>query len=154
VSRETFYENFANKEECFLAAYDAAAAIVLDALTNAFGGARREADDRLDRVIEEYLAALTREPRFARTFLVEVYAAGPAALIRRATVQRRFVEAIIGLVGAGNDEQRFACEAIVAATSALVTQRICAQASADLGDLHGPLSRYARASLAAAGIAL
>jgi AcrR family transcriptional regulator len=32
VSRETFYEQFANKEDCFLAAYDAAAAIVAQAM--------------------------------------------------------------------------------------------------------------------------
>ncbi|HET8672858.1 MAG TPA: helix-turn-helix domain-containing protein, partial [Thermoleophilaceae bacterium] len=37
VSRETFYEQFANKEKCFLAALDTAADALLDAMTEALG---------------------------------------------------------------------------------------------------------------------
>src|SRR3954454_10930364 len=35
VSRRSFYEHFANKEECFLAAYDAGVAGLLDAIAEA-----------------------------------------------------------------------------------------------------------------------
>lgn len=65
VSRETFYEQFADKEDCFLAAYDTGVELTLAA----------------------YLRALADRPDFARTFLIEIYAVGPPALARRAQLQ-------------------------------------------------------------------
>ena len=156
VSRETFYEQFANKEDCFLAAYDAGATTLLQAVGTALDSEppARDAGDRLDRALKRYLAALAREPALARTFLVEVYAAGPAALARRVEVQRRFTEALTIQLKAKSEKQRFACEAVVAAASALVTQRVCAGRAEDMQELHGPLLRFARGSLEAAGVAL
>jgi AcrR family transcriptional regulator len=156
VSRETFYEQFGNKQECFLSAYDASATIMLQTIQDPPGlesgaGAGR-VDDQLDQALARYLGALAREPALARTFLVEVYAAGPAALARRVEVQTRFVDAVVRLIGASGDEQRFACEAIVGAVSALVTQRVCAGRTAEVPELHGSLVRFVRASLEAAGI--
>lgn len=156
VSRETFYEQFANKEECFLAAYDASATTLLQAIGTTLDSEppARSAGDQLDRALGRYLAALASEPALARTFLVEVYAAGSVALARRVEVQSRFVEALTAQLGAKNEVQRFACEAIVAAASALVTQRVCAGRTTDLQELHRPLLRFARSALAGAGIAL
>jgi AcrR family transcriptional regulator len=154
VSRETFYEQFANKEECFVAAYDASATVLLEAIGTAVASEPRArgTHDPLDRALAHYLSALADEPAFARTFLVEVYAAGPAALARRVEVQRRFVDALAAQLKAKNQQQRFACEAVVAAASALVTQYVCAGRAAELAKLHGPLLRFARGSLAAAGV--
>ena len=39
-----------------------------------------------------YLETLASQPAFARTFLIEVFAAGPRALERRAEVLRRFAK--------------------------------------------------------------
>jgi len=154
VSRETFYEHFANKEECFLAAYDAAATVLLAEVgaAAAGGGGERSPWRRLDAGLARYLAVLAREPALARTFFVEVYAAGPAALARRVEVQQRFVEAAAALAGARGARQRFACEALVAATSALVTQRVCAGATDTLEELHRPLSHHVRSVLEASGL--
>ena len=55
---------------------------------------------------------------------------------------------------AKSEKQRFACEAVVAAASALVTQRVCAGLAEDMPELHRPLLRFARGSLEAAGVAL
>src|SRR5947199_4670753 len=81
VSRETFYEQFANKEECFLAAYDASATTLLNAMAaeRVSEPPPRSLGERLERALARYLQALAREPALARTFLVEVYAAGSAA---------------------------------------------------------------------------
>lgn len=155
VSRESFYEQFSNKEECFLAAYDAAATVLLEVM--GAGLAAPPDDDRdpgdllatLSRLLEAYLRALASEPAVARTFFVEVYAAGDAALARRVAVQARFVQAVQGIVGARDDEERFACEALVAAISALVTQRVCAGRLDALEELHEPLVGLARTVLAA-----
>ena len=154
VSRETFYEHFANKEECFLASYDAAASILLGAMAEGLGPSGGETDlaKRLDALLSSYFTVLSRDPSVARTFFVEVYAAGDAALARRVDVQRRFVDALADTVGARTKEQRFACEALVAAVSALVTQRVCAGRTESLMELHAPVVRHMRTVLCGCGL--
>jgi AcrR family transcriptional regulator len=93
VSRRTFYEHFSDKEDCFLAAYDAGVDILLGHLVEeaaAAGGL--DWRERTRRGVRAYLDVLAAEPAFARTFLIEVVAAGPRALDRRAEVHGRFVE--------------------------------------------------------------
>ena len=77
-------------------------------------------------------------------FLVEVYAAGPAALARRAEGQRRFVEVLCEAVGAKGADERFEVEAFVAATSSMVTARLGAGDVKGLRALRAPLTRLAR----------
>lgn len=153
VSRESFYEQFANKEDCFLAAYDEAATILLGVMASGLAEepASGEADlvATFSRVLEAYLAALASEPAVARTFFVEVYAAGEAALARRVEVQTRFVDALAGLVGARDEEERFACEALVASVSALVTQRVCAGRLDEIEALYAPIVGLVRTVLGA-----
>jgi AcrR family transcriptional regulator len=84
VSRRSFYEHFTNKEECFLAAYDAGVDGLLDAIDEAeAAGGPRAAN-------ATYLELLADNPAFARTFLIEVLGAGEDALARRAAVHARF----------------------------------------------------------------
>ena len=90
VSRKTFYEQFANKDDCFLAAYDASVDellakidVALEALAPDWLAAHRAA-------VETYLQTLAVSPEFARALLIEVLGAGPDALSRRAAVQDRF----------------------------------------------------------------
>src|SRR4051795_2894309 len=93
VSRKTFYEHFDNKEECFLAAYDAGVELMLDAIDAAIGDAAAGGPLAIARAgTARYLETLASNPAFARTFLVEVLAAGPRALERRAAVHARFAE--------------------------------------------------------------
>lgn len=156
VSRETFYEQFANKEEAFLAAYDGAATLVARELGDELGQVLNDSvttvADKLEAILGRYLEALASEPAVAKTFLVDVYAAGPRALARRVEVQQRFVDLVAMIAGAADERQRFACEAIVAAISALVTQRICAGRGADLEELREPVTELARGVLESAGL--
>jgi AcrR family transcriptional regulator len=89
VSRKTFYEHFRDKEECFLAAFDAGVDLLLAAIV-----AAQPPDDSwialMRARVRAYLDTLASNPAFARTFLIEVFAAGPRALDRRADVLRRF----------------------------------------------------------------
>ena len=89
VSRKTFYEHFSDKEECFLAAYDAGVEVVLAAIRDA-RGADETWPGRLRARVRAYLETLAAEPAFTRTFMIEVFAAGEAALERRARVLDRF----------------------------------------------------------------
>jgi AcrR family transcriptional regulator len=93
VSRKTFYEHFRDKEECFLAAFDAGVDLLLEAIATAkppSGDSTWLAHMRCR--VRAYLQTLASEPAFARTFLIEVFAAGPHALDRRAEVLRRFAQ--------------------------------------------------------------
>jgi AcrR family transcriptional regulator len=146
VSRETFYEHFDGKEDCFLAAFDAAVELVITAVSDGYREVPdAEPADRVGRALTTYLETLAAEPAFARTFLVEVFAAGRAAQERRVAVQQRFVETAIGLVGARSKRDRFACEAVIAAVSSLVTMRVCAGRTAELPELAGPITELAAA---------
>jgi AcrR family transcriptional regulator len=85
VSRRTFYEQFADKEACFLAAYDFGLAVVLGRIREAVEvspGAGWRARARAG--VEAFLALLAAEPAFARSLQLEILTAGTAALERRA----------------------------------------------------------------------
>jgi AcrR family transcriptional regulator len=93
VSRKTFYEHFRDKEECFLVAFDRG----VDLLLSAIYAAQPTGDDvtwigLMRARARAYLDTLASNPAFARTFLIEVFAAGPHALERRAEVLRRFAQ--------------------------------------------------------------
>jgi AcrR family transcriptional regulator len=92
VSRKTFYEHFQDKEDCFLAAFDAGVGVLVNAVERATLEARGEWRDHIRAGVRAYLATLASVPDFARTFLIEVLAAGPHALERRAEVHGRFAE--------------------------------------------------------------
>src|SRR5918997_7203149 len=83
ISRKTFYEQFADKEACFMAAYEAAAVRAQDAIRSA----SREHDDYEGSVragIQALMDFLAAEPQLARLLVVEVTGAGPTAMRRRA----------------------------------------------------------------------
>ncbi|HTU85826.1 MAG TPA: TetR/AcrR family transcriptional regulator [Solirubrobacteraceae bacterium] len=90
VSRKTFYEQFANKEDCFLAAYDAGVDRLLAAIDDALDALAPDWLAGTRRAVEVYLGAMAASPAFARAFLIEVLGAGPEALSRRDAVQERF----------------------------------------------------------------
>lgn len=89
VSRNTFYEHFANKEDCFLAAYDATVEQVMARvrLATSVTQTRQEA---LEAGFAAFLGFAAAEPEFAWLCVVEVLAAGPRALARRDEAMRRF----------------------------------------------------------------
>jgi AcrR family transcriptional regulator len=129
VSRETFYQQFSSKLDCFMSAFDVAGEMLfgqLDQAANATEGAGTPLE-RFDHALEAYLDLLAEQPAFARVFLVEVYAAGPDALARRTALQDRIVDRTAELLGARTDEDRFACQMLVAATSSMITGPVIAQ---------------------------
>jgi AcrR family transcriptional regulator len=93
VSRRTFYEHFKNKEDAFLAAYDAVVAQLTVGVREAY---EREQTfpDRLRRGLSAFVDFLAREPAFARMCIVEVLAAGPDAIKRRNAAMELFAALI------------------------------------------------------------
>ncbi|GAA5158709.1 hypothetical protein GCM10023321_38840 [Pseudonocardia eucalypti] len=143
VSRETFYQRFSSKQECFIAALDAATDHLAATLRQTAAGAGTPAE-RLDRMIGTYLEVLAADPPNTRLFLIETYAAGPEAMRRRLASQQRYVDGLAEIAGAGTQEQRFACEALVATLVTQVTARFITDRVETLGELREPMVALAQ----------
>lgn len=89
VSLTTFYEHFADKGACFLAAYDRVADELLSAITNDALAASNPWEG-LDAGIARYFTWFAEHPTAAATFVVEVHTAGSQALDRRAEIHQRY----------------------------------------------------------------
>jgi AcrR family transcriptional regulator len=91
VSRKTFYELFASKEDCFLAAYDVLLGNLLGDTARGFESKQGAPwAERIAGGLGELLKHLAEHPDEARYAIVEVLAAGPKALARRDAALRQF----------------------------------------------------------------
>jgi AcrR family transcriptional regulator len=88
VSRKTFYEQFDDRESCFLAAYDAIVGELRTKLIGAYEQQELSWPERIRAALEALLRYLATEPRSARMCVVEVLAAGPSALERYTSALR------------------------------------------------------------------
>jgi len=94
VSRPTFYEHFANKEACFLAAFDATAARLRDRVAAAVRKGDDNLRDRLRFGLETILHFAATEADAARTLIVEARAASAEAVLRRDDLLDHFADCI------------------------------------------------------------
>jgi AcrR family transcriptional regulator len=72
LTERYFYESFANSEELLIASFNAVTYSVLGEITEAARQAGRSRVARSRAMLHTYFAALQREPRSARVFLVEI----------------------------------------------------------------------------------
>jgi AcrR family transcriptional regulator len=104
ISKRTFYDHFADKEQCLLAAYEAAAAQVYDACERAAAAnAAAPWRERVDAVIATYLKALAAQPDMTRVFHVEIQAAGAAALELHLQFNLRYAALLQRIVRSGGE---------------------------------------------------
>ena len=80
VSRSAYYNHFANKEECFLATLDALLEIAAPILLEAYDRANGTPTERLRAAFDVAADLIVAQPAAARTWLVESYSAGDAAI--------------------------------------------------------------------------
>jgi AcrR family transcriptional regulator len=90
IARNTFYDNFASKEDCFLATQDYAVEEALQRVVEAAAAAEGW-EDRLIAGLSAFLKYVADEPALARTCIVEALSAGPAA-------QERYEESLQSFV--------------------------------------------------------
>jgi AcrR family transcriptional regulator len=145
VSRGTFYAEFASKEECFLEAYRHG----VDVLLHRVATAAREAEGGWE----------ARLPRFARTYLLEIQAAGARAQTERDAALRRFAEryaSSFAAAAAERPELSMPSDDLLFGLAAGVSELICARLRAGeadrLPDLEDPLVDFALAVLEGASI--
>ena len=132
MSKATFYEHFANKEECIMALFDVAAAGVARAMVEAvreLGAA--EPAGRIKAATRAFLTALADHPEYAQTLLVEIIGAGPNAAHRRDEIMQRFADQLDADNAAAAERKliaRFASPydafAIVGAITELVSRQV------------------------------
>ncbi|GAA0596744.1 TetR/AcrR family transcriptional regulator [Actinomadura livida] len=152
VSRETFYENFTDKQACFLAAYEASAERYLRVVNDALAAHDAPVMARLEGALRDYLRELAGDAGAARTFLLEIYAVGPAATALRYRVQDGFIEVIDGLLA--EDERfralpdpAFAVRMLVGGIASLVTGQVAMGQHASLPRLCGPIVAHVKSLL-------
>lgn len=91
VSKRTFYEQFATKEECFLAAYRELSDQTMQTVAQVVDPSQPW-ERQVETTMRAYLSVLDARPVLARTFLLEILAAGAGALELRRQVLQEFAE--------------------------------------------------------------
>jgi AcrR family transcriptional regulator len=140
VSRKTFYDVFADREDCFLAAFDQALEQGAELLRDAYG-AESSWDEGVRSALARLLAAMDEEPALARLVIVEALAAGERVLERRAEAFADLAEA----VDRGRDEPAalqppaVTAEGVVGAVFAVLHARVLEGSETPLLELLGPL---------------
>jgi AcrR family transcriptional regulator len=99
VSRPTFYEQFDDKEDCFLAAFDASAARLRERVGAAAAAAGPGWRDGLRGGVEELVSFVVEEPEAACAVVVEARASSPAGLRRRDALLDDLASCIDDLAG-------------------------------------------------------
>lgn len=134
ISRRTFYEYFASKEECFLAAYEMIEAHVLDSMLAA-PGAGQPWPDRVRARLAALLDVLARDSAVSRCFLIEPLAAG-------GDVAARYREAMQLLAGTLRPEPppselnlEVRDQALIGGIATLIVRRLNADGAQRLPDL-------------------
>jgi len=122
ISRRTFYELFTDREDCFVAAYDAAMQRVLRVVTDAYLDCE-EPEQRIEHALETFLRLLAAEPDLARMCVVEVFAAGPRARERRSEAMDHLAKLVQHALGElrGDDKlDRLSAQALIGAVHELI----------------------------------
>lgn len=155
VSKRTFYEQFEDKEACFLAAYESASEQVLGAMAAAAeASCGRPWEERVERVVAVYLEALAARPELTRTFLVEILGAGPRALERRRATIARFAAQLVELTAELRREEPTLrpiapalATAVVGGVNELVLDAAERGRAGELAQLRAPAANLIRAVL-------
>jgi AcrR family transcriptional regulator len=128
VSRPTFYEHFANKEDCFLAAFDTSAKRLRDKVEAAVGGGESWRD-RVRLGLEAVLSFVRAEPDTARTIIVEARAASADAVMRRVELLDHFSNCLDTqareLLPETSQRSEITASGVVGGVEALLYSRLC-----------------------------
>ncbi|ORB28047.1 TetR/AcrR family transcriptional regulator [Mycolicibacterium parafortuitum] len=147
VSRATFYQHFDSKLDCFMAGFADMQRHAMTAIQAV--PATGTPMERFGVMLHRYLGFMALDPRVARLYLLEVYAAGPEAIRRRAALQQEFVAGVGRVFKARSKADRFACQALVAAVSAMVTTALIDDNPDAILALEAPVLKFAERALRA-----
>jgi AcrR family transcriptional regulator len=139
VSRRTFYEHFESKDECFVVAYDTVMTELHQRVGDAF-----EQEDEWPQAMRAGIAAmlffLASEPNLARLSMVEALVAGPVVVERYDAA----IQSLVPFLEEGRKGRSASVlaglsptteEALVGGMMSLISRRVFADRTADLGAL-------------------
>jgi AcrR family transcriptional regulator len=148
MSKATFYEHFANKEECLIALFEHSSSKLLDALLTASRGADRNYEERHRAGLRAILETVDSNPTMAQAILVETVGAGPrvaelrdAALNDIAQVMYELTVRAAALTGGPAFSSPDEAFAIVGATFELVSRQLRTGQPATVLDLQPLIER-------------
>jgi AcrR family transcriptional regulator len=154
VSKRSFYECFASKDECLIALYVAASHGAFKVLKESIDP-RRDWKTQVEHALGAYLACLAGNPALLRTLFIEILGLGAQGLAVRRRMNQELADFVVQVVHAGHAHtpQEAArhttmAMAVVGGINELVLQAIESGRSADLAELTQPCSALVRAVLA------
>ena len=145
ISRPTFYEQFEDKEDCFLAAFDAAAARMRGRVEAAASEAGSIWRDQMRGGLVGLLGFIADEPQEARALIVEARASTPSGLKRRDELLDRYAACIDALVREDLDEppSAIAAAGVVGGIESVLYARLQRGETEELGELLPSLMYFA-----------
>jgi len=126
VYRQAFYDNFTDKDDCYLQAYDAGVERV-EALLVAAAAGEDSWTGQLRAGLGALLDFLDAEPDVGRALVVEVHAAGPQALAKRTAAMDRinaFLDQAREVAGESESPPPIAGEGVAAGIHAVIHSRL------------------------------
>jgi AcrR family transcriptional regulator len=145
VSRDSFYEQFAGKKDCFLAAYDRITQTLLDDLITV-GNSQSSWIEGVRRAAQTIVRFWCEHPNMVRFWMFEVFALGSDGLRHRARALHRFERLLEAAAERAKSEQQGLPEvpsiihhATVVSTLEFVSQWILADGASDPFDLEEAL---------------
>jgi AcrR family transcriptional regulator len=141
VSRKTFYDIFADREECFRAAFEQALSEATVLATRAYG---HQSSWRagIRAALARLLMFMDEEPVLARLLVVESLAAGTTVLGRRSEVLAELSEIVDrgrSVADGAREPARLTAEGVVGGVCALLYTRLLQERGEPLEDLLGAL---------------
>ena len=124
--RQAFYDNFADKDSCYMAAFEAGVER-LEAIVAAAAAGEESWRGKLRAGLDGLLEYLDESPDIGRALFVEVHAAGPEALARRAVAMKRaadFIDLARADVEGEESPPAIASEGIAAGIHAVIHSRL------------------------------
>ncbi len=155
MSKATFYEHFANKEECILALTDASTAATRAAVAASVDKAEEKFEARVHARVRAFLDSVSNFPDIARVVMVEIIGVGPKGSERRDMMLQDFAEFLDEeneranrIYGAPRFASRDDAYAIVGAIVELVSRQLRTGRPEHIRDLEPVIERVVSGILA------
>lgn len=104
TSRRSFYEQFEDRDACFLALFDATNDAMMRRVAESVD-VEATLDEQVDAAVAAYIASVTERPALYQSFVRELPALGAAGAERSAATLERFARTLIALVDAAGEAQ-------------------------------------------------
>jgi len=104
TSRRSFYEQFADRDACFLALFDEVHGSIMKLIASSVD-AELSWEEQINRSLALYLDTIASRPGLSRSFAYELAALGEVGAARQRSAIEQFAELLVALVESGQRER-------------------------------------------------